>query len=225
MKIIITFSWSLVLLLISLSSFSQEQEQPEQIKDQYQIKTIFRNSGHKASGGYGALSNKFTTINGEFANLVEVYGGWYINHRFLLGISGAALTNNIRVPDAYSTMPGVNMSYEYGQCGLMTEYTIGSSKAIHLSFQLFNGAGFTVQYERPKLDDDNSWDKEDNYPHDSNWFFVTEPGIKVEVNVFRWMRFSPGVSYRAAFGSDALGLSDSKLSGASANLTLKFGKF
>jgi hypothetical protein len=214
-------------LLLSLNSFSQEQDQQPSavVKDQYQIKTIFSHNGHRASGGYGALTNKFTTINGSFANLAEVYGGWYINHHFLVGISGAALTNNIHVPDAYSTQPGISMSYEYGQFGLMNEYTLGSSKAVHLSFQLFNGAGFTVQYERPSTYDDNDWENNNNYPHDTNWFFVTEPGVQVEVNIFRWMRFSPGISYRAAFGSNGLGLSDNKLSGASGNLTLKFGKF
>jgi hypothetical protein len=58
-----------------------------------------------------------------------------------------------------------------------------------------------------------------------NWFFVAEPGIAIEVNVFKWMRFSPGVSYRAAFNSNGQGLSDSALSAMSYNMTLKFGKF
>lgn len=188
------------------------------------MKTLF-SSGHHASGGYGAISNKFTKINGHFANLAEVYGGWYVNHRFLLGVSGAAVTNNIPVAEEYSTQPGMNMSYEYGQCGLMTEYTLGSSKAVHLSLELFNGAGFTVQYYRPHYSDDSGWDNVNDRAHDTNWFFVTEPGVKLEMNVFRWMRFSPGVSYRAAFGSQGKGLSDSALSNANINMTLKFGRF
>jgi hypothetical protein len=213
-----------ILLLISIISFAQEQdEQPQDNRNQ--INTIFNNHGQKASGGYGAMSNKFTTINGQFANMVEVYGGWYINHRFLLGVGAAALTNNIEVPAEYSVLPGVNMSYEYGQVGLMTEYVVGSNKAIHLAFQLFSGAGFTVQYVRNQDNGEYNYWKAENYPTDQNWFFVAEPGVKVEMNVFRWMRFSPGVSYRAAFGSEAKGLSDGALSGASMNLTLKFGRF
>jgi hypothetical protein len=190
----------------------------------YQMQTLFKGS-HRASGGYGAISNKFTEIDGHFANMVEVYGGWYVNHKFLIGISGAAVTNDIPVAAEYSTMPGVDMSYEYGQVGLMTEYTLWSRKAIHLSLQLMNGAGFTVQYMRHGWDEEEYWDNFEEYPHDTDWFFVTEPGISVEMNVFRWLRLSPGISYRAAFGSDAKGLSDDKISGTSMNLTLKFGKF
>src|SRR3569832_2312740 len=65
--------------------------------DSYRIKTIFNNNGPRSSGGYIAFSNKITGINGDYANLVEMYGGWYIGHRFLLGIGGAASTNNITV--------------------------------------------------------------------------------------------------------------------------------
>jgi hypothetical protein len=60
---------------------------------------------------------------------------------------------------------------------------------------------------------------------DEDWFFVVEPGVQVEVNLLKWMRFSPGVSYRSVVNSNALGLSDSKLSDISYNVTLKFGKF
>lgn len=188
-----------------------------------EIQTVFRGGGHVT--GYGAISNKFTTIGGKYANLAEVYGGVYFNHRFLLGLGGAAVTNDIPVPPQYSAIPGVELSYEYGQCGLVTEYVIGSSKAIHAVFHLFSGAGFTVQYFRHNWDDDYDDYLDDHAGRDENWFFVAEPGVQLEVNLFRWMRFSPGVSYRAAFGSDAKGLSDNDLSDMSYNVTLKFGRF
>lgn len=192
------------------------------VKAQENIQTIFNGPG--ASGGYGAISNKFTTINGEFANMVEVYGGWYINHKFLLGAGAAATTNYIEVPAAYSTMPGLRMSYGYGQVGLVTEYAIASNRSVHVNFRLMTGAGFTLQYHRPSW---NEWEYYDyhDYDHDENWFFVVEPGIQVELNLLRWMRFSPGISYRFTDGSEAQGLSDNDLRGASVNLTLKFGKF
>jgi len=205
----------LLVIFLSFPSFSQEQ-------NYHHINTIFRNNGPRSSGGYGALGNKFTTINGEFANLAELYGGWYINHHFMIGLGAAAVTNNIPVALQYSALPK-RMSYEYGQCGLMTEYVIGSDKAVHLAFQLFGGAGFTVQYER--YGDDYSWDNHRRGPYDENWFFVAEPGVKLEVNIFRWMRFCPGISYRAAFDSKSIDLSDSDISGTSINLSLKFGKF
>lgn len=200
------------LTLFSVAAFAQDNE----------IQTVFKTSG-KGSGGYGAITNKFTTINGDFMNLAGVYGGWYVNHKFLLGVSAAAATNDVPVPTQYSVDPTRNMSYEYGQFGLITEYVIGSNKPVHFAFNLFSGAGFTVQYERHGWhDEDYDWHED---KRDENWFFVAEPGVQVEVNLFKWMRFSPGVSYRAAFGSDARGLSDSDLSNITYNATLKFGKF
>jgi hypothetical protein len=193
-------------------------------QDDYQIRTIFK-SGHKASGGYVAVSNKFTNLGDDYANMVELYGGWFVNHKFLLGLQVAALTNNIRVPQEFSSLPDEDMSYQFGQFGLMTEYTLWSHRAIHLSFHAMGGAGFTVQYPRHSWEDDDHWVDDNGYPHDTNWFTVVEPGIKVEMNVFKWMRFSPGISYRAAFDSKAAGLSDDDLSGMSLNMTLKFGKF
>ena len=201
------------LLLLAVSSFSFAQE----------IQTIFHHNSERASGGYGAITNKITRIGGNYANLTGIYGGWYINHKFLLGVSAAALTNDIRVPEKYNALPGQRMSYEYGEVGMVTEYVVGSHKAIHVAFNLFTGAGFTVQYQRYGLDD-YDYDSQDNH-HDDNWFFVLEPGAQVEINVTRWMRFSPGVSYRLTSGSEAIGLTDSDLRNVNYNLTLKFGKF
>ncbi len=82
-----------------------------------------------------------------------------------------------------------------------------------------------MQYPRHSWDDGDEWTDDDTYPHDTNWFTVVEPGIKLEMNVFKWMRFSPGISYRAAFDSKSKDLSDGDLSGMSMNMTLKFGKF
>jgi hypothetical protein len=223
MKFILRFSMLCLLACSSIVSSAQNEEIDEPV---YEIKTLLNGRGVHSSGGYGAIGNKFTTIDGHYANLVEIYGGWYINHKFLLGIEGAALTNNIPVKEEFNTMPGYNTSLQYGQFGIMTEYTLWSDRAIHLSFHVTNGAGFTVQYLRTSSwDDDEYWEEFRDIPHDSNWFFVTEPGVKVEMNVLRWLRFSPGVSYRATFGSNAKGLEDSALSGISLNATLKFGKF
>lgn len=212
-----------LLSLILISSSVMAQDNNVETND-YHVQTLFK-SGRRASGGYGAITNKFTTINGDFANLVGVYGGWYINHSFLLGVGASALTNDIAVPLEHSTDPLRNMSYMYGQVGMVSEYVIASDKTFHLAFSLFSGAGFTVQYERQDWHDDDhefEWDEEEN---DENCFFVAEPGVQLEVNVFKWMRFCPGVSYRAAFGSDGRGLSDNSLSDISYNATLKFGKF
>jgi hypothetical protein len=199
-----------------LLAFSQSQAQ--------EVQTLFKST--RPSGGYAALSNKFTTIKGEYANMAELYGGWFIKRRFLLGIGAAATTNSIKVPYQYSTAPLLNMNWEYGQFGLMTEYVFGSNRVVHLNLNLFSGAGFTVQYERRDWDEWDTPDYEyDDVEHDENFFYVIEPGAQLELNVFKWMRLSPGISYRKTFGSDGIGLNDNDLSNWSYNISLKFGKF
>lgn len=204
-----------LLIAICLLGFTSLKAQDNEVQ------TVFR--GHNVShGGYGAITNKFTSINGEFANMVGLYGGWFINKKLMLGFGAAATTSFLPVPEQFSQYPGRDVSYEYGQVGFMTEYVVASNKSLHVTFNLLTGSGFTTQYIR------YPWDEYDyyNYNHsDSNWFFVVEPGVQVEVNLLKWMRFSPGVSYRFVNNSKSPGLSDSALSGASVDLTLKFGKF
>lgn len=188
------------------------------------IRTLFRGGSSHRISAYGALTNKFTEIDGHYVNLAGVYGGIYLNRRVMIGVGAAAATNNIPVPNEFSSIEGREMSYEYGQFGLVTEIVIGSNRVFHPVFHLFAGPGFTVQYDREG--DSDHWDHwDDSDTRDENWFMVAEPGLQLEMNVFRWMRFSPGVSYRFAYGNDANGLSDTKLSGMNVNLTLKFGRF
>jgi len=199
--------------LILLSTVVKAQTTP--------VQTIFRND--LESGGFGALTNKFTFIRGEYVNLTGIYGGWYVNHSFMIGVGASAQTSNLYVPLEHSVDPLRQLSYEYGQVGLVTEYVVKSNKPVHIAFNLFSGAGFTLQYDRYGYHNNNqNWQDE---VRDENWFFVLEPGAQVELNLLKWMRFCPGISYRATFGSDGRGVTDKDLSDISYNATLKFGKF
>jgi hypothetical protein len=212
---------SLIAFILTFGATAQDESRPRN-----EIQTIFK-SPH-SFGGYGALTNKFTTINGSYANLTGGYGGVFVNHKVFIGFGAAATTNYIPVPEEFSIDPTSRMSYEYGQVGMVTEYVLWSNKAIHLNFNLFSGAGFTLQYDRPVnwyYYDDYNYQPRPYGGNDENWFFVVEPGVQVEMNVFKWMRFSPGISFRKAYGSYATGLTDSDLSNATYSVTLKFGKF
>lgn len=208
------FAALLALILVatvSTSSFAQEE-----------IRTVFK--GPNRVTAFGALTNKFTRIDDQYVNLAGVYGGVYLNRRLFIGVGGAASTNDVPVPSQFSAVPGRSLSYQYVQFGLVTEVVMGSNRAIHPVFHLFAGPGLTVQYDRYDWDEWEHWDDDASH-RDENWFMVAEPGIALEINLFKWMRFTPGVSYRFAYGQESRGLSDSKLGGTTLNLTLKFGKF
>lgn len=202
-----------VILFLMLSLQTKAQSSGE-------VRTIFRSG---PSSGYGVISNKFTSVYGSYANMPEVYGGWFINKKFLLGIGGGATSNYIPVPVEESVSPTKRMSYLYGQAGLVNEFVIASNGAIHPVFHWFNGAGFSLQYERPEWDEleDTHYTEEAD---DLRWFYITEPGIQIELNLFRWMRVSPGISYRFAFDNKTRSI-NKDVSGPSASIALKFGKF
>jgi hypothetical protein len=205
-KLIVT---GLAILLLASEAMAQSEK----------VKTIFKNDIRR-SGGYGAATNSFTTIRGKYANIAGLYGGWFINQKVMLGLAMSATTNNLRVPASLAVDPDNNQTWQYGQFGLMTEYVLGSNKPVHLVFQLMSGAGFTLQYPRYNLHD-----RDYDHVHDENWFVVAEPGVQLEMNLFKWMRLSPGVSYRATFGSDGIGMKDKDLRAVSYNVTMKFGRF
>lgn len=186
---------------------------------------LFKDTKLKSSGGYAAISNKFTTINGEYANMAGLYGGWFVNRKLMIAFGAAATTNYIPVPANLNNFPARKMTYQYGQAGLMTEYVLASTKLVHLNFNLLTGTGFTLQYDRKEWDDWDFDDWDDDDRHKPDFFFVMEPGVQVEFNLLKWMRFSPGISYRRSFGARENGLSDSDLSNISYNLTFKFGRF
>lgn len=188
-----------------------------------QNETIFADKGLHQSGGYAGISNKFSKINGEWTNMNELYGGWFVNRKLMIGIGGAASTNRISVPSEFLAVPGRRLSYQYGQFGLMTEYVIASTKKVHFNFNLLAGSGFYTQIERNGHDD--HFDDLDDFDHRAKFFPLVEPGFQVEFNLLKWMRFSPGVSYRRTFGDNMPELGNRDLSSLSYNLTLKFGKF
>ncbi|MBT1686838.1 hypothetical protein [Dawidia soli] len=206
----------IMLLLAAAGNLFAQQETTEE-----QPQTVFSFKSVQSSGFYGAVTNASTSINGEYANLNGLYFGYFVNQKLFVGIAGAATNTSLRVPEAHKTIAGADLRYQYGHFGLMTEYVMNSNKKVHFAFNLLSGAGFTAQY----LDRERDERRYKNYSHDTDFFVVLEPGAQVEVNLTRWMRVSPGISYRQTIGSDAKGLGDSDLSNVSGNVTLKFGKF
>jgi hypothetical protein len=170
--------------------------------------------GNIESGGFGGPAVKVTTINGEGAVMIGGRGGWIINHTFVLGGGGYGLVNDISatVPDAADGFRYVDLGYG----GLDLEYITTSDRLVHLSIGLLVGGG-GVRYKGDRVTDDR---------RSMDGFFVAEPSLTVNLNVTRFFRIGAGASYRYVNGVNGGGItSDADLSGASAMLTLKFGKF
>ncbi len=170
--------------------------------------------GDIESGGFGGPALKITRINGEGAVLVGGRGGWIINHSFVLGGGGYGLANAIsaKVPDLQNGFRHVDLGYG----GLEVEYIAASDRLVHLSFGLLVGGGGVRYKDENTMEDHRSMDG----------FFVAEPSLTIDLNITRFFRLGAGASYRYVNGISSSGVtSDADLSGPSAMLILKFGKF
>lgn len=167
-------------------------------------------SGKLDFGFYGAPIIKFTKINDEFAVLCGGRGGLLINHRFLVGGGGYGLVNEIPVNNIW---PNDDYLLEFGYGGLVLEYILAPRKLVHLSVYTLIGAGSVCFQDR--------WYE----PWDHDAFFVAEPGLDLMMNITRCFRIGVGGSYRYISGINLGGLSNEDISGPSAVLTFKFGRF
>ena len=170
-------------------------------------------NGEIESGGFGGPVLKVTTINGESSVMVGGRGGWIINHSFVLGGGGYGLVTDVKAKVSDS----IHQYIEMGYGGLELEYIASSNDLLHLSIgMLVGGGGIGYKYE-----DNNSF----NSSHNKNAFFVLEPNINANLNVTHFFRIAAGVSYRYVSGLKSAVSTNADLSGASANLTFKFGRF
>ena len=178
---------------------------------------------HKTeSTGYGALSTVYSKFNGEHAIFAGAYGGWMINHKLMIGLGGYGLATNHRGFGLNAQTHQQN-DWKLGYGGLMVEYTFLEKKMIHFTANTLIGGGIIKNgHGRGTVPENGSDELRDI---DASGFYVVQPSVNVEVNVTDWFRVAAGGGYRYVTGVDQQGISNSKMSAPTANLTLKFGVF
>ncbi len=179
-----------------------------------EAQTLF--DGGVSHGGYGSLVFGVTSVNGQAAYLRGTRGAWVIRfgdgNAIHLGLAGYRTESDF---DAVNWRrqghSAPEMRTNYG--GFEVEYVNRSLKLVHFGAQTLVGAG-TVRYRKARDLDKRSDD-----------YFVIQPGANIHLNITNWFRLSGGVFYRYAANVNLEGTSDSDLSGLSAMVGLRFGKF
>ncbi len=189
---------NLSVLIIACAVAGQTRAQP--------VETVFGNGGPRVNGAYGAATQKFSTIDGQFANLLGGYGGVLLQSDVFIGAGAFALLNgqSIDIENDFNT------ARQLTYLGLVLERTFQSAKAIHFSAQLL--AGGAVMGETNRVPGGGQ------YTIGSRGALVAEPAVQAEVNFTKWFRAAAGVSYRWVAG-------ERYYSAPAATLSLKFGKF
>jgi hypothetical protein len=165
-------------------------------------------------GGFGGPMFQLTQIDEQLGVLIGGHGGWIIDHTVYIGGGGFGLVNEIEVNSAPDSTPYLNLGYG----GLELGVVLASNRLVHLTVSSLIGGG-GVNYRS------TSWNGDYDVDSAGDVYFVLEPALHLVLNVTRHFRVALGGSYRYVSGIDLEGLSDNAVTGPSASLTLKFGKF
>jgi hypothetical protein len=165
-------------------------------------------------GGFGGMAYQLTQVNENMAIMIGGHGGWIINHTVYLGLAGFGMDGEFQIERDLEDQRYLNLGYGGFEVGLV----VASNRLLHLTASTLLGGGGANYQQR-----DWDGDYRDNSIVDG--FYVIEPALHLVMNVTRHFRVGLGARYRHVSGVDLEGLTDNDLSGTSASLIFKFGKF
>lgn len=172
-------------------------------------------TGDASHGNYGGPSLKLSSVDGDPAMFVGARGGWVIDHTVVLGLAGYLSANNIRARQAFG---GAHAAVNFDYWGVFGEYIIATNDVVHLTLDLFGGAG-RARYEARSGTDPEA------IPDEHTSVFVGEASVNSELNITRHLRLTLGGGYRYVDGPSLQDLSAQDLSGFAATATFKVGLF
>lgn len=212
---------TLAILFITLSANAQENSTGNNEK----ATTLFGQNKEVKLGWFVGLDNGYTQFDKRDVYMSGLNAGLIINHNYTIGFSASGWTN--RNTMYYSNIADTTGAYLEGGFGrFLFEYTMNPQSLIHLTFPLMIGAGGASYVTDNDYD---NWENEDwNKYHntiETDLFFSIEPGVRAELNVFKFMRLNAGVSYRYVSGLELKNTSADMMNNFSATVGLKFGKF
>ena len=127
-----------------------------------------------------------------------------LNKKLGLGVSGYSTLGNFS-PSQISADHTLQLRAEFG--GGKLEYTLNPNSPVHVSFPLMIGGG-RARVDSVGMNDHEGRDQYPYYSHNKSHgneisFFVIQPGINVEANLFPFMKIFAGTSYRIVSGGES----------------------
>lgn len=207
----------LILLSICLTFFTGIWAQ-EIVTRSYNPNTLIKNGG--LTGGYIALQPKLTYLAGEVSMLAGGQIAMVFGHQFNLGIAGYALLSDVDLQGYYYTnLPAYLMPtgvLEFAYAGILLEPVFFNKSTIHFSLPLILGPGIA------SIRNSRIWES-DSYNKFTDIVGVVEPGLNMELNLTRIIRFNLGASYRFVFDSDLPTYNNKSLSDVAIMAGFKIG--
>ena len=165
-------------------------------------------------GFYGAPVLKSASLgpSGTNSTLAAAQVGWILNKKYVIGLNVTGLASRVKAPKL-PEIDGLVLIVNYG--GLYLSYIHNSNRMLHFEAGGLLGIGQAFYRDSEYRARYNQIDP----------YLIIEPEVRVMLNMVPGFRIGAGLSYRYANRVDLLGLSNSDLSGVSANLIFKIGKF
>ena len=211
----------IITLLLGTATYACEKCKQNENRDQ---QTLFGNK--RGLGGYLGINSKCAEINGQPAMFMGGELSMVIGHSLNLGFEGYGMLTHIESDNLNSNGNPYFLQMGYG--GFHIEPVIASDNLIHITLPVLLGAGGVAETFNPiwtgNVVDGINTDF-DQQIHRSDMFLIAEPGVNLELNVFRFMRLAGGLSYKFVSDAQMPGISVSDLEGISGNLSLRFGWF
>lgn len=202
-----------MVLLLTLSNIAQDE-----------VQTLFKKEN--ALGFYLGASVKPGEINNQSAIFTGAELGLVFGHQLNIGVIGMGLTSSIdaNVADAN----GNKLYYEMGYGGLKIEPVLFSDKLIHLTIPVTLGGGGAILTKKTAVSYLDDWNSNWDYypePVDADFFLIAEPGLNIEINLYKHLRLDVGAGYRFVNDVNMVNTNNGNLEGFSGNIGLKFGWF
>jgi hypothetical protein len=211
---------SILLIFGYASSFCQRYMDTNDPKDE-EVKSLL--SQKNDLNAFGAADLKVGDFKGERGLLVGAYGGFVINRRYLFGVAGYGLVTNVEfeglVPGDTETK---NLNLHGGYGGILIGGMIAHKELIHISIPIVLGAGSFEVVDKDFFIN-NLADSE--FTIENTVYFVAEPGIELEFNITKYFRLGAGATYRYISGTELENVRDEDVSGATAMISFRFGRF
>jgi hypothetical protein len=208
----------IIILAGNLAAFAQNENDNGRSGKSDEIKTLM--GKNNSMGGYGALSFKYSQIDGRDAFVFGARGGALMGHMVALGLEINGFFNDRH----FNAITNTNTNLAGGYGGFFFEPVVMPKFPVHISFPvLIGGGGVGVMSNQ-----DDTWNH--NYKSQaSEAFMVIQPGVEVELNVTRFFRFCFGACYRYTtdihIDNPDFAVPVDVLRGISGGVTFKFGRF
>lgn len=203
-----------IIILLVLTVFSYTQ-------DNGQTKSLFKRSLVQNWGGYGSIEGKYANVVDDNLLYVGLKGAAISNRNFAFGVAfgGFKSSSTFEGPNQVGIPGELELTMGYG--GVFGEYIGWSSKKVHFTIPVLVGIGGGAIMEESGSEVGIS----DENMVEATGFFVLEPGLNLEVNIFSEIRLFVGPSYRIISNNNFDSLTNQELTGFCLSFGIKYGSF